>query len=210
MAWRTTIANASLLLLHETQRSARSCRVTFSLEPLSLAGLALVRSRCFEDSRGYFMETWTRAAFAALGLSSDFVQENQSLSRTVNTLRGLHFQRPPFEQAKLVRVESGKIVDVAVDLRRSSATFSRWCAVTLVAGDGRQIYIPRGFAHGFMALEPDTVVTYKVDAPYAPAHEAGIRWNDRKLGIDWPVEEADIILSERDRNLPELADLVLD
>jgi dTDP-4-dehydrorhamnose 3,5-epimerase len=181
----------------------------FSLEPVSIPGPFVVQSRVFEDNRGYFMETWSDVAFATLGLSNAFVQENQSLSVSANTLRGLHFQRPPFEQAKLVRVVRGKVLDVAVDLRRSSPGFGQWCAVTLAAGDGRQFYIPRGFAHGFLSLEADTLVVYKVDSPYAPTHEAGIRWNDVALRIDWPVSEASVILSDRDRKLPPLADLVL-
>lgn len=181
--------------------------MTFTLEHLAIPGPVIVRSRVFNDTRGYFMETWSREKFAALGITSDFVQENQSLSRTQFTVRGLHFQRPPFEQAKLVRVLAGRVIDVAVDIRRSSPTFGRWCAVTLTAGDGKQVYIPRGFAHGFLSLEPDTLVVYKVDASYAPAHEGGIVWNDRDIGVRWPVADADILLSERDRVLPRLADL---
>jgi dTDP-4-dehydrorhamnose 3,5-epimerase len=184
--------------------------VTFQAERLSLPGVVIVQSAAIEDHRGYFMETWSRDAFAALGLASDFVQENQSLSRVANTLRGLHFQRCPFAQAKLVRVVTGRITDVAVDIRHGSPTFGQWCAVTLAAGDGQQVFIPRGFAHGFLALEANTLVTYKVDAPYAPVHEAGIRWNDSTLAIEWPVAESDVILSDRDRALPAFEDASLD
>jgi dTDP-4-dehydrorhamnose 3,5-epimerase len=150
------------------------------------------------------METWSRAKFEHLGINNVFVQENQSLSRQINILRGLHFQTPPFEQAKLVRVLAGRIFDVSVDLRKNSSTFRRWCGVTLAAGDGRQLYIPRGFAHGFLSLEANTLVTYKVDAPYATAYEGGIRWNDVDIGIKWPLECDNPILSDRDQMLPGL------
>lgn len=174
----------------------------FTAEKLSVPGVILVRAARFEDARGYFMETWSRHAFRAMGIAADFVQENQSLSAARNTLRGLHFQRPPHEQAKLVRVLSGSILDVAVDMRRSSASYLRWCAVTLAAGDGRQVFIPRGFAHGFLSLQENTLVSYLVDAPYAPALEGGVRWNDARIGIQWPAREDEVVLSDRDRYLP--------
>lgn len=177
------------------------------VERLPLDGLALVRCHRFVDDRGYFLEAWSRDGFAAVGLKADFAQDNQSLSCKANTLRGLHFQKPPFEQAKLVRVLQGSIFDVVVDIRRTSPTFGRWHAVKLTSEDGSEIYIPRGFAHGFLTMEPNTLVMYKVDAPYAPAYEGGIRWNDDALAIDWPVAEVDVILSERDRDLPSFLDL---
>ncbi len=127
--------------------------------------------------------------------------------RRANTLRGLHFQKPPFEQAKLVQVLHGRIFDVAVDVRHASPTFGRWHATSLTAEDVWELYVPRGFAHGFLTMEPNTLVAYKVDAPYAPVCEAGIRWNDGTLGIEWPVEEAQVILSARDRSLPTFRDL---
>ncbi len=181
--------------------------MTFQVERLPLDGLAMVRPRRFVDHRGYFREVWSREGFVAVGLGADFVQDNQSLSSAANTLRGLHFQKPPFEQAKLVQVLHGRIFDVAVDVRHASPTFGRWHATSLTAEDDWQLYVPRGFAHGFLTMEPNTLVAYKVDAPYAPVCEAGIRWNDGTLGIEWPVEEAQVILSARDRSLPTFRDL---
>ena len=154
------------------------------------------------------METWSEVEFARLGIGASFVQENQSLSVKPFTLRGLHFQRPPFMQSKLVRVLAGSIFDVAVDLRQDSPTFGKWHGVTLAADDGQQVYIGPGFAHGFMSLEVSTLVAYKVDAPYTPSHEAGIRWNDREIGIRWPRLDDSVTLSERDEKLPNLADCV--
>lgn len=183
--------------------------MTFSIERLTLEGPLIVQSRRFLDQRGYFMETWSRGQFERLGISTAFVQENQSLSRRVHTLRGLHFQKAPFAQAKLVRVLNGRIFDVSVDLRRDSLSFGKWCGVTLRADDDRQLFIPKGFAHGFLSLEPNTIVAYKVDAPYAPAHEAGIRWNDEHVGIGWPIGQGEPLLSERDRSLPPLDDCIL-
>jgi dTDP-4-dehydrorhamnose 3,5-epimerase len=175
------------------------------LEHLSPEGLVVIRSKVFEDFRGTFTETWSRAAFADLGIAMEFVQQNQSYSKARYTLRGLHFQRAPFEQAKLIGVLAGKILDVTVDLRRSSRTFLETCSITLEAGDARQLLVPRGFAHGYMTLTADTVISYLVDAPYAPQHEGGIRWNDAALKIAWPVDEDEITMSPRDRNLPDLA-----
>jgi dTDP-4-dehydrorhamnose 3,5-epimerase len=175
------------------------------IETQALAGLLVVQSTRFRDRRGYFMEHWSRDQFKRLGIRTEFIQENQSLSRRVHTLRGLHFQRAPFEQAKLVRVLTGRVFDVSVDLRRESATFGQWCGVTLKAEDGRQLFIPKGFAHGFLSLEPNTTVAYKVDAPYCPALEGGIRWNDDHVGIPWPIGKGKPLLSERDRNLPTLS-----
>lgn len=154
------------------------------------------------------METWSEVKFARLGIRASFVQENQSLSLKAFTLRGLHFQRAPFVQSKLVRVLAGKIFDVAVDLRQDSPTFGKWHGVTLAADDGQQIYIGPGFAHGFMSLEANTLVAYKVDAPYAPNHEGGICWNDGDIGIKWPRLDNSVTLSERDKMLPNLTNCV--
>jgi len=176
--------------------------VNISVEVLPLPDVLLVHSRRLEDERGYFMETWSKDAFSKLGLHYEFVQENQSRSARRNTLRGLHFQIAPFQQAKLVRVLTGRIFEVVVDLRRDSLNFRKWHGVTLSSQDGAQMLIPRGFAHGFVALDDQTLVTYKVDAPYSPAHERGIRWNDPTLGVRWPIDPADVILSDRDRDLP--------
>jgi dTDP-4-dehydrorhamnose 3,5-epimerase len=148
-----------------------------------------------------------RADFAARGLANDFLQDNQSSSDRSGTVRGLHFQRPPFAQTKLVRVLRGRIFDVAVDLRPSSLSFGRHIASELSSEDNEQLLVPAGFAHGFCTLEPGTVVFYKVDQVYSAAHDGGVNWADPALGIVWPVASAEAILSEKDRVLPMLADL---
>ena len=172
-----------------------------------LPGVMLVEVRRFADPRGVFAETWSRADFAAIGITDDFVQDNWSRSETVGTVRGLHFQRPPRVQAKLVRVLRGAILDVAVDLRRSSPTYGRHVAVTLEQDDGRMLYVPGGFAHGFCTLRPGTEVAYKVSDVYAPACDGGIAWDDPALGIRWPVAPHAAVLSDKDARLPRLADL---
>lgn len=159
------------------------------------------------DVRGYFCESYVRSDFAAHGLSHDFVQDNESSSDRVGTVRGLHFQKPPFAQVKLVRVLRGKIVDVVVDLRRSSPSFGKHLAVELSEINGEQLLVPAGFAHGFCTLEPHTTVLYKVDAAYSPAHDHGINWADPELAIKWPVAPEDATLSDKDRKLPMLCDL---
>ena len=135
---------------------------------------------------------------------ADFVQDNQSLSVSPGTLRGLHFQRAPVEQAKLVRVLQGSIFDVAVDIRPKSPTYGRWCGMSLSSEGGEQLFIPRGFAHGFVTLEANTIISYKVDAPYSREAEGGIRWNYPSLKIPWPLPATGPILVERDRQLPFL------
>ncbi|MHB2166874.1 dTDP-4-dehydrorhamnose 3,5-epimerase [Alsobacter sp. R-9] len=177
-------------------------------EQLSIPEVILVRPRRFGDARGWFMETWSRSVFAAGGIDADFVQDNQSFSAQVGTVRGLHFQRPPTPQAKLVRVVRGAIFDVAVDLRRLSPTYGRWCAATLTAEGGEQLFVPRGFAHGFATLQPDTEVAYKVDGPYDPACDSGIAWDDPDLGIPWPVAPGAAVLSAKDRMQPAFAAFV--
>ncbi|HEX4294086.1 MAG TPA: dTDP-4-dehydrorhamnose 3,5-epimerase [Rhizomicrobium sp.] len=167
----------------------------------------LLKPERHEDGRGFFSETWNRRDFAALGIDRAFVQDNHSLSRGRSVVRGLHFQLPPFAQAKLVRVARGSILDVAVDVRRGSPNFGRHAAATLSAANGLQLFIPPGFAHGFCTLEPDSEVLYKVDAYYSRAHERGVRWNDPALGIAWPVRDADAEVSEKDRLLPALSEL---
>jgi dTDP-4-dehydrorhamnose 3,5-epimerase len=175
--------------------------------PLSLEGLLLVRNRSFHDERGHFVEVYRRDRYREIGIPDDFVQDNQSLSRFPGVVRGLHFQRPPFAQAKLVRVLSGRILDVVVDLRRGSPTYGRYEAAELTADTHEQLYVPIGFAHGFCTLEPDTVVTYKVSAHYAPDHDAGIHWADPDIGITWPVPSSAAIVSPKDRVLPRLRDI---
>ncbi|MEW5774229.1 MAG: dTDP-4-dehydrorhamnose 3,5-epimerase [Thermodesulfobacteriota bacterium] len=173
-----------------------------------LPGLLLIEPKVFGDSRGFFLETWSRTAFAALGLDYDFVQDNHARSAPAGVLRGLHFQRPPAAQAKLVRVTRGAVFDVAVDLRTGSPGFGKWYGAILSADNFRQMLIPRGFAHGYLTLAPDTEFLYKVDSPYAPDLDAGLAWDDPDLAVAWPLAEHGIaapILSDKDRNLPGLA-----
>lgn len=160
----------------------------------------------FSDSRGWFTETWNQERFEKLGVTAEFCQDNQSASLKMGTIRGIHFQRVPNAQAKLVRCLKGRIFDVAVDLRRESPTFKKWMGIELSADLGNQLYIPTGFGHGFLTLENDCHVAYKVDAYYAPNADGGIRWDDPELGIDWPMVSAELVLSDKDARLPFLAD----
>lgn len=173
--------------------------------PLEIADVVLLTPRRFEDDRGWFQETWNQRTLAASGIALDFVQDNQSLSRQAGTVRGLHLQVAPYTQAKLVRVVAGAIVDVAVDVREGSPTYGRWVSADLSAENGRQLLVPRGFAHGFRTLVSDTEVLYKVDGFYDRASERGIRFDDGDLGIDWGPP-ADILLSAKDRELPSFRD----
>ena len=157
------------------------------------------------DARGWFSETYRADVLAQAGIADAFVQDNQSYSAPQGTIRGLHFQVAPAMQAKLVRVLQGAILDVAVDLRSGSVTYGRHVAVRLDAEGGEQLYVPHGFAHGFCTLTPDTMVAYKVDAYYSPAHDRALAWDDPTIAIDWPAGEA--ILSDKDRRAPRLADL---
>jgi len=156
------------------------------------------------DSRGWFSETFHEMRSREIGVNCSFVQENQSYSKRGRTLRGMHFQLPPAAQAKLVSVLSGRILDVAIDIRSGSPTFGRFVSVELSADCGRQLYIPVGFAHGFLTLEDNVRVVYKTSNYYAPALEGGIRWNDPIVAIPWPAKDADILLSEKDKQLPLL------
>ena len=162
--------------------------------------------RRFGDSRGWFSETWNRKVLAEAGLDLDFVQDNQSLSGPAGTVRGLHFQTPPMAQAKLVRALRGAIFDVAVDIRKGSPSYGKWVAATLTAEEGNQLFMPHGFAHGFCTLEPDTLIAYKVDAPYSRPNDAGIAWDDPDLAIDWPLTTETAVLSDKDRVQPRLRD----
>ncbi len=173
--------------------------------PAELPGLLLVEPARHADARGVFSEVWSRRAMEENGITADFVQDNHSLSREAGVLRGLHFQRPPSAQGKLVRVVRGAILDVAVDIRQGSPTCGQAAAIELSAANWRQLWVPRGFAHGFVTLEPDTEVLYKVDAYYDRDADAGILWNDPALGIDWPMTAP--ILSEKDRAAPRLAEI---
>lgn len=176
--------------------------------PLALEGVTLFHPKKFSDVRGYFIVTFNAQAYAAAGVNCAFVQDNQSLSRAAGTIRGLHFQRPPSVQAKLVRVLRGAIFDVVVDLRRGSQSYGQWCAATLTGEGGEQIFVPRGFAHGFCSLEPDTEVAYKVDDYYAPSCEGGIRWDDPGLAIPWPVPPGAAVISKKDALLPFLESFI--
>ena len=179
----------------------------FTAERFAVPGPVLVTPRRFGDHRGFFLETWSARDFAALGIGDDFVQDNHSLSALPGTVRGLHFQLPPHPQAKLVRVLRGAILDVAVDIRRSSPAFGRHVAVELTAENARQLYVPAGFAHGFCTLVPDTEVAYKVTDFYAPDCDRGIAWDDPDLDLPWPFGPDDVQLSDKDRRAPRLRDL---
>lgn len=169
---------------------------------LAIPDVRLLKPRRFGDSRGWFAETWSRRS-----LDVAFCQDNMSRSAEVGTVRGLHFQKPPHAQAKLVMVLKGRILDVAVDIRRASPTFGRHVALELSAEEGDQLFIPRGFAHGFCTLEPGTEVMYKVDDFYAPETDAGIFWADPDLAINWPVRVDQAHLSPKDLGLPRLKDI---
>ncbi len=196
------IQPAALALAPETETYGN-----FTAQRFALPGPVLVTPRRFGDPRGWFMETFSAAHFRAFGITEDFVQDNHSLSVPLGTVRGLHFQAPPAAQAKLVRTLRGRILDVVVDLRRASPFFGRHVAVELSAENGQQLYVPEGFAHGFCTLEPDTEITYKVSAPYAPALDRGLAWDDPALAIAWPVSAEVAAISAKDRDQPRLADL---
>lgn len=169
---------------------------------LEIPDVKLIKPKKFGDHRGFFSETYNKQALARAGITLEFVQDNHSLSVSRGVIRGLHFQTPPFAQDKLVRVVRGAILDVAVDLRRSSPTFGRHVSAVISAEEWNQILVPVGFAHGFCTLEPNTEVIYKVTHYYSPAHDKGLYWNDPALAIDWPVSESDAIVSDKDRALP--------
>ena len=178
------------------------------VEHLNIPDVRLLSPRKHGDRRGFFSETYNKKALAALGIYIDFVQDNHSCSADKGTVRGLHFQTPPFAQDKLVRVARGSVFDIAVDLRQGSPTYGRHVSAVLSAQTWNQILVPIGFAHGFMTLEPDTEVIYKVSNYYAPDHDKGLLWNDPALGISWPIADAEAVLSEKDRKLPRLAELI--
>lgn len=186
---------------------AKPKQVKLNVISLPLSGVMLIRGRRYFDQRGYFAETYVRRDFAAVGIDQDFIQDNQSGSHRRGTVRGLHFQIPPFAQAKLVRVLRGRILDVVVDLRRTSPSYGRHLAVELGVDEDEQLFVPAGFAHGFCTLVPDTELYYKVNAVYSAAHERGLNWADPALGIDWPVNHNDAVLSDKDVALPPLHDI---
>lgn len=169
-----------------------------------LPGLLLLTPKVHKDHRGFFLETYREDTFADRGITFPVVQDNHARSEEVGVLRGLHFQLPPATQSKLVWVTRGAVYDVAVDLRKGSPTFGHWFGCTLTADNFQRLFVPRGFAHGYMTLEPGTEFQYKVDAYYAPQHDRGIAWDDPDLGITWP--DIAPVLSDRDRTHPRLAD----
>lgn len=171
----------------------------------AIEGVYIIEPRVFNDARGYFFEAWKQAEFEEHIGKVNFVQDNESKSCR-GVLRGLHFQKGNASQAKLVRVIKGRVVDVAVDLRRSSPTFGQHVMVELSDENKRQFFIPRGFAHGFLVLSDEAIFTYKVDNPYAPQADGGIRWNDPALAINWPVDGLDVLTSEKDLRQPLLKD----
>jgi dTDP-4-dehydrorhamnose 3,5-epimerase len=173
----------------------------------AIPDVRIVRPRRFADQRGFFSETFNAKPFAAAGMPISFVQDNHSLSRPRGTVRGLHFQIPPFAQDKLVRVVRGAIFDVAVDIRRGSPTFGRSVAVILSAEEWNQLFVPIGFAHGFCTLDDDTEVIYKVTNFYSAENDRGLLWSDPDLAIKWPISEQEAVLSDKDRVLPMLKDL---
>ncbi|MSO56687.1 MAG: dTDP-4-dehydrorhamnose 3,5-epimerase [Acidobacteria bacterium] len=174
----------------------------FNFQPLAIPGVVLIVPRVLDDPRGFFIETYKRSEFAAAGINDVFVQENHSCSER-GVLRGLHFQRAPHGQNKLVRVVSGQVFDVAVDLRPDSPTSGHWVGVSLSAADRKSLYIPSWCAHGFCVISNRAEVVYLTSTEYAPDHESGVMWNDPALAIDWPVRNP--IVSERDRRWPPLA-----
>ena len=172
-------------------------------EPTPLSGSFLITPERLEDERGFFARTFSREEFQARGMNPTVAQCNVSVSRRRGTLRGMHFQRPPFEEAKLVRCSRGAMFDVIIDLRRGSAGFRRHFGVVLRPGDHRMLYVPEGFAHGFLALEDDTEVVYQMSQVYSAPHADGVRWNDPAFAIEWPFEP--VVLSERDRAFPDFS-----
>lgn len=176
----------------------------FEFQKTKIPDVILVKPKIFEDERGFFMETYQKNEFKEAGIISDFIQDNHSKS-SYKVLRGLHFQKNPYAQAKLVRCLQGEIYDVAVDLRKNSSTFGQYVSAVLSSKNYYQLYIPRGFAHGFLVLSNSADVAYKIDNIYAPDYEAGLIWNDSQVNINWPIKNP--ILSQKDKTWPTLKDL---
>lgn len=173
-----------------------------------LDGVLIIEPKVFGDNRGWFMETYSRRDFENAGITAEFVQDNRSFSSKKGIIRGLHFQRNPMCQAKLLTCLKGEILDVAVDLRKDSPTYKKWISVKLTAENKKQIFIPKGFAHGFLTLTDDVEIMYKCDELYSPECDGGIRFDDPEIGVEWDVENP--ILSEKDKNAPYLKDIKLD
>jgi len=178
-------------------------RIISSVERDDATVPVLINTKRFADQRGWFQESYSEQRYAELGITCQFVQDNESMSTQRGTIRGLHFQTPPMAQAKLVRVMKGSVLDVAVDIRAGSPTYGRFLAVELSAANAKQFYIPEGFAHGFYTLEDETIVSYKVSRFYSPQHDGGIRWDDPQIGIPWPESKA-VVVSDKDSRQPLL------
>ena len=172
----------------------------------ALPGVLIIEPKVFGDTRGYFFESWNQATYEAAGITGNWLQDNESLS-CFGVLRGLHYQAAPYTQAKIVRVFTGTVLDVAVDIRKGSPTYGRHIAVELSGENKRQLYIPRGFAHGFVVLSDQAVFSYKCDNVYMPSSERGIMFNDPDLGIDWRIAPDKILLSDKDKKHPAFADI---
>jgi dTDP-4-dehydrorhamnose 3,5-epimerase len=170
-----------------------------------IKGVWIISPVVHGDGRGFFLESFSGAKMEAHGLPSCFVQDNHARSNAPGVIRGMHFQKPPKAQSKLVRVVRGSVYDVVIDLRRKSKTYGKWLGLTLSEENREMLFIPKGFAHGYCTLAPDTEFLYKVDEYYAPAHDSGIRWDDPAVGITWPV--ADPVISDKDAGLPLLQDI---
>ena len=166
-----------------------------------ISDVIIIEPTVFGDTRGYFLESYNQKKFEVVVGKTSFVQDNESKS-SKGVLRGLHFQKPPFEQAKLVRCVEGEVLDVAVDIRKNSKTYGKHVSVLLSGENKRQLFVPRGFAHGFLVLSNSATFAYKVDNTYAPEFDAGIRWNDKKLNIQWGLEESEVLVSAKDSKLP--------
>ena len=175
--------------------------------PLEIPDVKVITPKRIGDHRGFFSEVFNRTALRAAGIDHEWVQDNHSLSKQAGVVRGLHFQMPPMAQDKLIRVVRGAILDVAVDVRRGSPTFGKHVVAELSAENWKQMYVPVGFAHGFVTLAPETEVIYKVSRPYSPTHDRGIRWDDPAVGIAWGIDAASATLSDRDRKHPPLASM---
>ena len=173
-----------------------------------IPGVLIIETDVFGDHRGYFTETYSKPKYEALGINVDFVQDNMSFSAQKGTLRGLHWQNPPYAQSKLVSCTKGKVIDVAVDIRKGSPTYGKWVSVELSAENHRQFFIPQGFAHGFLVLSEEAEFTYKCDDYYHPGDEGGLLWNDPTIGIQWPLDQIggveNIIQSDKDKKWPTL------
>lgn len=187
--------------------AARTSMSVLEIRPLEIAGLLEIRPPRFVDARGFFSEVWREDRMADVDVDVRFVQDNHSLSRARGVLRGLHFQLPPADQDKLVRVSRGSIFDVAVDVRKGSPTFGRWAGIVLSSEEWNQLFVPKGFAHGFVTLEENCEVLYKVSAPYSRELERAIRFDDPAIGIDWPIAPEALVISDKDRAAPPLSEV---